>query len=312
MFNHTMDSKQSSPDEHKRRNDDDLAPHVDKPHGLPDHFSPQQIIDLQQTIGNQAVQRLYQTESVIQRDVFSVIRAKKQFRQFIIKAVQYGMPVKFLGIVLGSTTIDEGSENLYKHSSVFANVLELTKSTLQTIQTLSPLTPIGTNQAVDAAYHEATHAYLKQGSKNKGVAAMVKKGTSYYKNAPLKGGTKADDAERVFHEAAGEYVGHRVFTWWSAFAILSKCAAGKKKPDLIPKYINFARKKYNAEMKKKVFGYQEKGGKELHTKKKMFKEMKKFLDKELLENKISDDFDSNPGFVKLIATAMKRVQKQAP
>jgi hypothetical protein len=114
---------------------------------------------------------------------------------------------------------------------------------------------------------------------------------------------KAEYAERVFHEAAAMYVGSRAKVWWEVFESLTYAAIGKVPAKNLAKWLDLMRGIYNKGMAERVFGYAEIGlidTKHIRTTKKISDELKSFLDQELLEGKISDDFDQVPGFQRLI------------
>ena len=71
-----------------------------------------------------------------------------------------------------------------------------------------------TPSSVAAAAEEFVHGYFDIMSNTTGMPELIEAGTAYYADAPLKanrfGQKTVTDPERVFQEAAGEYIGHRV------------------------------------------------------------------------------------------------------
>jgi len=135
---------------------------------------------------------------------------------------------------------------------------------------------------------------------------IIKNGKAYYRDAPLEtGGTawKGEYAERVFNEAAAMYVGARAKVWWEVFEALTYAAIGQVPAKGLAKWLDLERGLYNKGMAERVFGYAEIGlgdTKQILTTKPISDELRHFLDQELLEGKIADDFDQVPGFQRLI------------
>ncbi len=231
--------------------------------------------------------------------------------KFVAEAERHDLPVKFLKYLLHSS---------YSYSSAGAssfvlptfNHMVLEKNVIEGVTPLSLAAPLGEMTAIQTIYHEATHAWLDLQEDNPEVAALMKDGIKHYKGAPLmRGAKKADDPERIFHEAMGSYVGHRPSRYWGTLESLtfvdSLCTKGPP-PDkraFLLKMTKRARSDYESAMADRVFGYQNGPGmfsvfrEQNDTTRMITDKMKEFCDRVLLEGKIPDQFDRKAPLVAL-------------
>jgi len=242
--------------------------------------------------------------SVVQRNsgLIPLLDARRVYRDFVTNADKYGLPVKFLRRVGRDYTIGIGDDS----TNTILNTIGFSQSTLESAEHLAPALPLGASTAVLIIYHEATHAYLDLVENDPKVKIFITAGETHYKGAPLTTGKATSSPGRVFQEAAADYVSRRAATWWSTFQNLSIYAA---KGWLGPKQINSLRSQYDRAMAQRVFGYSQEGGflgigaHQIETTRPLSAQMKEFLDHELLEDKIHEHFDDEPGFSKIIASA---------
>jgi hypothetical protein len=235
-----------------------------------------------------------------------------RYRAFITNAEKYGLPTRFLREVEPSFSISQswfGGSGVYN----YFNVMSLAPAAMQDVDSLSADARGRGASGITTIYHESTHAWFKLKAKDPRVAEIIQQATDYYQNAPLQGGGKADDAARVFTEAAACYVGDRVGYWWLAFQQLSSLAsADAADPAVVQKFTNEARRTYDKRMAERVFGYQETGGilgfftHQTSTTRQISDNLREFLDETLLEGKVPDHFDDVEGFQALTQVIFRR------
>jgi hypothetical protein len=192
--------------------------------------------------------------------------------------------------------------------------LYLSLDTVNALKEPSPKLPYGESEAIQTLYHEATHAYLVSQKEDLAVKKLMESGKRYYTNAPLKYGETADDPERLFHEAAASYVGHRAATWWNTLEsivyverVIRGRTKGSRRTALqwaqnkllyrIDILINQAKgipQKYNDAMRQLTFGYEDElrglSFVQIETTKRMPDVLKQFCDHVILEGKMPDQF----------------------
>ncbi|MEP6730878.1 MAG: DUF4157 domain-containing protein [bacterium] len=234
---------------------------------------------------------------------------KEKFLHFIETADLYGLPVQFLKKVGAAYDFETNAKGDSPVTHPWTHTMKMSADVYEGINTLDPVGPIGT-QDLDTAYHESTHAYLRDLMQNDPTFKIfIEAGIKDYEHAPMmdtstgKSAGETQDKERLFQEAAAEYVAGRAGGWWSAFLELSQYIAKGK---LTVARIDKLRKEYNATMAQRVHGtYAARVGwslsqTEIATTQPMSVDMKAFLDHQLLEDKIPDLFDDVAGFKKLI------------
>lgn len=255
------------------------------------------------------------------RDTESIRRqteAKQRYLNFIIDAEKYGLPVSFMKRVGREYRISYGSDAVF----YYLNSMFLEEETLNRVRKMSPDKPYGEGTGIYLIYEESTHAYLDLVSDEPKYKQFIARGKTYYQGAPIKGGRKTTDPDRVFNEAAASYVGSRVATWWSAFEMLSlyisKASSNPTKAESIKKKLPEVRDDYNRRMADVVFGYSEEGGflgigsKQMETTRPMNTDMKAFLDHEILEDKIPDRFEQVNGFQQMLSKARMQLNPSIP
>jgi hypothetical protein len=227
---------------------------------------------------------------------------KSRYRNFIADAARYGMPVKFLEEVAKAYTIKEVAADEDNVTKPWTSTIGFRPGVL-TDDSLNAANA-GMSSEASTVYHESTHAYLRGLMlKQEPFKTMITDGIKHYTGALTTDGKANSDPERVFHEAAAEYVDNRMGTWWSAFTTLTTYAATAK---LTTPRIDQQRKEYDANIARRTFGYSEEGfltKKQTNTTEPMTLAMKTFLDHELLEDKIPERFDDVVAFQDIIKRA---------
>jgi predicted transcriptional regulator len=248
------------------------------------------------------VQRDYLGKRLMQRVAYATVR----YKRFIKDAEKYGLPVKLLKAVFASRIIIAEPDLEDNYYSPVLNELHFKKETIDSVKNFAPVQPSGRSSAAQAIYHESTHAIFDILENDPKYKQFIAEGNQHYKDAPTTEGTITTDPPRVFQEAVASYVGHRVAAWWEAFENMSiNLAHGKTDSTTFERI----RKEYNSAMAEMQFGYSEEGGflgfgkHQVETSRSITPEMKQFLDRELLEDKIPDQFDAVVGFQKLLADA---------
>ena len=228
------------------------------------------------------------------------------YKFFIENAEKYGLPVGLLKRVGNSSyAFDTGSD---EEANVAFNTITLSEDTLTEVRDLSPTSKKSSMHGIHVIYHESTHAYLDLLSDEPKFKQFIKAGEQHYKEAPLKEGGKTTDPSRVFQEAAAGYVADHVSFWWQAYSLLAWHIAHR---NLTRKNIEKIKQDYNKAMAEKVHGYSSEGGHvwgliggtQKETARPLSPEMIVFLNHELLEDKIPDQFDSVESFRRMINEA---------
>jgi hypothetical protein len=242
------------------------------------------------------------------------VTARVGFSNFIAAAERSGLPVGFLRRIGQSNYGFSYGESSYVLLS--RDLIVLQKGDLERGANLAPPLPSESSQLA-TLYHESTHAWLDLAKNESAVTKLFDEGRMHYEAAPLKNGAKADDPERLFHEAMGVYVGHRVAVYWQALETLTYLETASRRKEVDRPYLvqlaRAARARYARDMAKRVFGYQPPPGRfwsreQVETTRVIFNAMKGFCDRVLLEDKISDQFERQPALMELWA----KLQEQFP
>ena len=229
--------------------------------------------------------------------------AASEYSSFIDNARSCGLPTNFLTEVAKRYSFDLADPSGPDYTVKWFHEIDLKASTLKSVHGLKFDRGIG--GSVGTIYHESTHAWLWMKEDDQPIKDFIKNGKSYYHAVPLGDDDVVSDEDRVFHEAMGEYVGHRASTWFNCMAILldySTDIVSEITADMIAKKTILIKKQkqlFNAAMAQRVFGYQSKGGADVWTKMGMSSQMKNFCDQTLLENKFKDQFEQNPRLVEV-------------
>lgn len=244
---------------------------------------------------------------------------KDKYRTIMNNVESHKLPTEFMKKVYENYSFFSLSqENDYINP--YLNYMNLTQDTLDDALKGSgeevPRKPINGAPGIGTIYHESTHAYLDLMEDDPEFENFIERGEAYYKDAPLRDGTFADDPERVFQEAAASYVGTRVSNWWSAYEMLSILAKKKKSRNISDKEIDICSRSidriienYNGTASDS-YGYQEKGdflgygSHQVETDRKMSPDMIDFLEEKFLEDGIPRDFEDEVIFRNLVGEIM--------
>jgi hypothetical protein len=179
--------------------------------------------------------------------------------------------------------------------------------------------------SVDHLYHEGTHAYIDLVDYDE--TREFGQAMQYYELAKLKNGDLVIppvDSERVVQEASGMYVGHRASTvWitWKRVKLLDKLvktvldgrmtvARGVELIEQTETGRSTVANDYAAAMSKQVFGYTEHSGEQIEiADKPIYSKLSDWCDKNILENKISDQLIHMPALSNYLDTVCKAAQK---
>jgi Domain of unknown function (DUF4157) len=239
---------------------------------------------------------------------------KGQVQAAVDRAQKAGVPVKFLNIVINKTTFEKGDPDKY---TPFSKTVDLSEKTMRGAGLMSD-PKIQDSLGIATIYHEATHAYLDQHKDEEPVKHIYEQGVYHYAGAPTREGGETSDAEEVFQEASAGYVAGRVASWWIAFSALkSNIRIGALTPDKL----SLIKDRYNYSMSGPyVEGYSTEGHwytlsrHQASTLRPISNEMKVFLDEQVLEGKIPDQFDQVAVFMDLLnayAVAQVNAAKKA-
>jgi hypothetical protein len=257
---------------------------------------------------------------ILERLLRRHLAAKSQFKEFTRRVEAHGLPVKLLQRVGRDYTFLVGS---HEHVNPILNTIMLDQNTLESAAGAAPGKPIGESSAIRTVYEEATHAYLDLVADTPKFRRFIAGGERHYTGARTTEGVPNTDPMRVFQEAAGTYVGHRAALWWTVYDQLAAYVHGSRDSAYAARLLNTGQiarlhSDYNAGMAARVFGYSDEGGflgfgaEQMETTRPLTGEMKAFLDQELLEGKIPDNFDDVPTFQKLAAQIKDAATKQTP
>lgn len=140
---------------------------------------------------------------------------------------------------------------------------------------------------IDALVEELTHGFMDVYSDQAVAVSIRVAGRSHYERAIMADGRITDDPERVFQEAVGQYVAHRVQTFYS---VRDRLGAARARGTLTPELYASLRAQYDRAMAERVFGYDEGSG-ERPTITAMPEPMRREIDQRLLGGQIPDRFD---------------------
>ena len=234
-----------------------------------------------------------------------------------------GFPVKFLRDIRKHNykfSQQEGSSEPY--TSPWFDKIVLPTSDVEHLKSMTSK-KVWPSRAIGTLYHESVHAYLSSHSRDPMVAGLKTLACLDYNGSSLTSspnGTTpvgvADDPERIFTEAAAEYVESRVSAWWNTFALLTVYAQDKDvKVELLEEELRKLESSYNEGMKSRVFGYEDEGGpfnrQHAWTTVPIRQELKRFLDLTILEGRIQDIFRDDPTFRELSQTVERRIPRRS-
>jgi len=215
---------------------------------------------------------------------------------FFKEGTKAGLPVAFLDYVLRDWSYNLSTTSGDSKTDVNLNIIRINANKLKAIQTEKAIVNFGReSKAIDDLYHEFTHAYVDIVEPEDLEIAE-----KYYTGKYLKGGGRVTDAWGVAREAATGYVGHRAEVWANTFRQLNwveketrseKNRSDPKAMDILMDTARKARADYNSEMQERVFGYEVQDGEQIRATAPIPSFLKDYLDKNILEGKIPDNFD---------------------
>jgi len=160
---------------------------------------------------------------------------------------------------------------------------------------------------VGTLLHEANHATFWHRRKDSAFKSIVEHGRRHYSGAPLRRGGTAGNAERLFEEAACEYVEHRGREYLGVYLrleqILIDVQSGNQDLKSAKKDIRNLETVYNSRMGQRVFGY-DPSSKDKTTRA-ISGEMKAFLDSRILEGGVPDRFRDSRDLMRLVSDIEK-------
>jgi hypothetical protein len=234
----------------------------------------------------------------------------ERLKKFIASAKHFGLPVGFLSEVVGRYNFrspeGQGTDNVMPT----LNLMTVYEDNLRLVEKASPGLPIGEGSAINTVYHEATHAYFDLEESSPGLATAFEDAVRRLRGGHRKDGKTISDPERAAHETAGTYVGHRVFTWWSALERLTLAGHNLdqgSEPQHVAEYLADVDTAYDQSMKEKVFGYESSWGKQIEIAAPIPTLLRQFCDRELLEGKIPDRFAESGLFRGKLAALKERL-----
>ena len=212
----------------------------------------------------------------------------------ILACDRIGMPVNLLRYIRSNYRVATQPDWLGfdDHTNVWVNEVIFNWRTVDQLEHVYDLSRQGAygitfaSSAVGTVYHEFTHAYFDLQENRPHIRRLIQDGIRYYTSAPLKGGGRVTDPERVFHEAAGEYCDKSAGAYFGAYVELLGLQR-RERGDRIQQRLNLIRDGYNQNMRERmIVGYQDVAGKKWTTKV-IMPRLQNFIDRQLLEGKIT-------------------------
>jgi hypothetical protein len=234
-----------------------------------------------------------------------------------------GLPVQMLRDVRRSGYEISGGAS-EDHVSPWFNKLSLRDETWEQLRTFDLGSDIFVIGSVGTLYHEATHAWMDLNSRRADVTALRELSRIYYSDSPLvdfrdKQVGYADDPNRIFEEAAAAYVDHRMEVWLRTFKVLEILARDPEvRTEFIADQLAKIQADYDSQMADHVFGYEMEGGilgfggMQAATTLPIRDDLRQFLNIELLERRIVDNFEDDEVFRTLRSEAARRIPVEQP
>ncbi len=217
------------------------------------------------------------------------------------QAARVGLPSRFLNVVKEHYCFKLGNRDYAQYNFSY---ISLTQGVYDDLRNVSLA-----RSGVGTFYHESTHAFMDiKRSVDPRYKEIFKKGIAYYKDAPLINGAKANDPEYLFGEAVASYVGVRVHGWATALDSLNFVFTKLTSSDFVYQkssvieHLEGIKKSYNDTMAMRKYGYQYVdgflgfGSKQADTSRPLPDWLAKFLDREILEGRIPNNFMDVPVF----------------
>lgn len=234
--------------------------------------------------------------------------------QLITFGGRIGMPVRFLRYVLQNYdfVVEDDDRD---ETNILLNEVQLMTGTADGLRGIERFEPA--SDTIDTIYHESTHAYfdLRGEASDEPIAGLLSRAARHYRGADLSPPEQTPDLPvtdvapgdipRLVDEAAGEYVGHRARIWWHARQLLNIASlpllrnGQPNTEENALRAVRWARGSYNRGTAQRVFGYTEVGliwRDARWTRRQIMPGLKRYLDRQLLEDKIPDNFHSVEAF----------------
>jgi RHS repeat-associated protein len=165
---------------------------------------------------------------------------------------------------------------------------------------------------VGKLYHETAHAFMDLYQDVDRAANVRRQALEYYRNAPMTNGTVSQDPARLSEESVGVYIEDRVYTYLSArFYLESLAGSTINDPARVLRSLSEVVREYDNGMAAAGAGYEEQGGKQVHTTKPVCPAIKAFVDAELLANRFKERFVDDPDLVDLEKTTRVKAEAAA-
>lgn len=192
--------------------------------------------------------------------------------------------------------VDEGARFITVHGdpawTEYANILQLGHHVDRTHidmddRNTNPPGHIGT------PVEEIVHGYMKLYPDTPVVRSITRAGRAAYDGSLVvdvrtRRREVAQDPERVFQEAVGGYVAHRVEYYTRARDFLGALRA---RGVLGADQLSNVRDEYNMQMAVRTFGYEDRNGEQLASTLSIPEPMRRVIDEQLLRGQIPDNFD---------------------
>ena len=229
-------------------------------------------------------------------------------RQIVENAIdrlgRFNMPVEFLRFIASSNYSYSRTSGTDNANLVF-NTVNFGNDVLRGLGNFRPGGTMGETSAILTFYHEMTHALLDLKEDDEPFRSFIQSGIRHYQNAPMRGGGTSGDESRLFQEAAASYVGHRAAKWYGTYELLevyretvSRNTWEGVQPDFFDNIERLATaipNNYDMEMAERTFGYDQGFlglSRQIYTTRRISDSIKEFCDREILESRIPDTFQS--------------------
>ena len=255
--------------------------------------SAERVLALQRTAGNVATARTLARNVLPPPPGFDHTRIHGALAH--LKAL--GLPTDALDGIVDQLRFVKGGAQPSFQPGLLNDDVELSERYLSGVEqtTLSGPPIVGANPG--SLFHELTHAFMYFHRKDADLEAILAEARAAYTGSPMQDGSASEDPARVLQEAAAEYVGGRVATYFGAVQTLSSASA---KGALTQAVVDRAAKDYDRGMAVRVYGYEERGGlfsfqtKEVHSAANIPERLRGYLDARILANRFAEHFADDP------------------
>ena len=255
--------------------------------------SADRVLALQRTAGNVATTRMLARHLLSPPAGFDHARIHSALAH--LKGL--GLPTDALDGIVDQLRFVKGGPQPSFQPGPFNDDVELSEQYLSGVEqtTLTGPPIVGANP--QSLFHELTHAFMYFHRKDADLEAILAEARAAYTGSPMQDGSPSEDAERVLQEAAAEYVGGRVTTYFSAVQTLSSASA---KGALTQAVVDRAAKDYDRGMAVRVHGYEERSSlfslqtREVQSATKIPERLRGYLDARILGNRFAEHFADDP------------------